>query len=144
MFHLLIKTKTKIKCFFREITFSFCKCFSKFYGNLASFFFDNEKRMNINEKIQNTRSGNSPGVLFFPFWLALSTGRVAFIAMTSKVFKNPIDKTFICGSNINTKIKLTPQYGISFSLPKHYTSFSVNNACQVGQFFPMVHGAYNV
>src|SRR5271156_7089993 len=95
MSHLLIKIKAKIERFFRNTSFSFEKCFSKSNGNIATFFFDNEERMNFFKKFQHFWSINLPDILFFPIWLRFSAGGIAFINATSKVLKDPINKTFI-------------------------------------------------
>lgn len=138
MFHLIKTVKASVKCLLREIAFSFFKCFSKFNCYHASIFFDDKKRINIIEKLQHFWSVNLPDILLFPIRLALPTRRIAFINVPSKVFKNPIYKTFICGSNIDSQIELSSLIG-GFIHPKQQTSFSINYTCKISQFFPVIH-----
>lgn len=144
MLHLLKETKANVEGVLREISFSLSKCFSKLNGNLAAFFFDNEKRMNVFKKLQDVWTRYSPNILFFPVRIGFSAWGIALIAVAAKIFINPIYKTFIGRGNIHSKIELSSFRRINFALPKHDTSLAINNSRKVSQFFPMIHGIYNV
>src|SRR5215469_3843023 len=139
MFHLVIQIKTNSKSILRKIALSFLKSFSKFNGNFASFFFNDEIRINILKKLQDFGSGNRPQILFFPMRFGNSARGSTQIGMPTKIFKKPIYKTFICGSNINSKVKLPSCFGVNFTLPKHNTSFPINNTSKICQFFTLIH-----
>lgn len=144
MFHLLIKTQAKIEGFLREKSLALSKCFSESNGCLTAFFFDDEKRVNVFKELQHLRSSDFPNILLFPMWVSFSAGCVHFIEMTSKVFKKPFHEAFIGCRNVYTKVELSSPRWINFALPKHDTALSVNNSCEIGQFFPMIHGVHNV
>ena len=144
MFHLIGKIKAKIEGLFREISFSFFKCFPKSNGHPAAFFFDDEKRMNVFKKLQYIWSVNLPNVLLFPMWFRFSTWSIQFVNCSSKIFIKPIHKTFICCRNIHSEIKLSSFFRINFTFPEHDASFPVDNSCEISQFFTLIHGTYNV
>lgn len=144
MLHLLIKTLANIEGFFRKKSLAFGKCFSKSYGYFTAFFFDNEKRMDVFEEFQHFRALNFPDILLFPIWIGFTTRGVHFVETTSKIFKKPNHKAFICSRNVYTKIKLATSRWVNLTLPQHDTSFPINNTCKISQFFPMIHGVHNV
>lgn len=132
MRNLIVKLESKLLHFFGKVSLSSLKSFSKFYGNFAMGFFNNQIGINSFQEFKNFWSRTFPNIANFSVSKFNATGRIHNIGIPSKFFQKPINKAFVGTCQINSEVKLPPSFRINFTNPDFNTAFTIDNAGGIG------------